>query len=761
MKSFHKVLSAEEIAQSLGGKRTGSGWIVRCPAHEDRNPSLSLSDGKSGPLWHCHAGCSQDAVTAALREKGILSSGIGRKDEGCRPKPFEKPEDSSTGKTPSVFASLDSVVSFLTKTRPGTPTVYDYPPGPPGIPWGTLRIDFSDGGKTFRPFQRTSQGVVLASPPGSRPLFRADRFDSTSPVYVVEGEKCVLALESLGLQATTSAHGAESAKKSDWSPLSGCTCILWPDNDEPGQKYGRTVSGILRTIGATVRKIDVTRLSLPPGGDADDWVRGGGKAEALTDLVGDDPPPDWKEHLILTDRRKPAVNDYNLIAILANDEDFSGRLRYNAFDKDLYIDAQPLSTVELTKMAARIEKKYGLGQIGDGIFGRAVEAAAHQNLFHPVRDWLDSLDWDGVERVPDFFPEMFGPEPSDYLRTVSKNLFVAAVARAFCPGSKFDHMVILEGPQGIRKSTALFALFGEDWTAEMKASPDDKDFDQTLQGLWCVEFAELSAFGRSDAARIKLQLSVREDYIRLPYARRFQRFPRQCVFIGTTNDDHYLKDPSGGRRFWPVRCVFADLERIRRDREQLWAEAVHRYRRKETWWEIPPEAGDVQFSRYQFDSWEEIIEPWLRNLFPRETTTTRILEDCLGIERGRHGRSEQMRVGAVLKRLGWERVRCRTPEGLQWKYVPVPTTKVGTGGNKVGTPNICATVPTVPTEMGRAYGKHPLSPGPQERPGVSIHTETGRNVGTGRNNPRPEPCSHLVPTSGTPIEVGTDEEEVE
>ncbi len=743
-------ISVENLAETLGGRRSGAGWIAHCPAHDDRTPSLSLRQDGERLLWHCHAGCSQEEVRTALCTRGLLP---GNRESSRPPRPTSPPFPKEN-RVKGSFPSFEALAAFLLRNHPGTMTCYDYPPTKNGIPWGILRID-GPGGKTFRPFQRTKNGFLISDPSELLPLFHSDRIDAASPVYVVEGEKCVRTLESIGIQAVTSAHGAKSAGRSDWSVLAGRTCILWPDNDEAGTKYIRTVSAILRKQGAIIRRVDVPRLGLPPGGDAADWVPAGGTREALESLVAEDRDPDWKDDLIRTDRGKIAVNDHNLIALMDNDEEWSERLGYDQFRKELTLDKAPLSSVGITKVAARIEKKYGVGPIGDSLLARTLEVVCHKNPHHPVRDWLDPLEWDGTERIPAFFSTFFGAEDTPYTRAVAQNLFVAAVARIRCPGAKFDNMVILEGPQGIRKSTAIFALFGENWTAEMKASPENKDFDQTLQGLWCVEFAELDSFSRSDSARIKLQLSVREDYIRLPYSKRFERFPRQCVFIGTTNDDHYLKDPSGARRFWPIRCVYADVEGIRSARDQLWAEAVFRHREGATWWEVPPETKEVQDARYLDDSWSEIVGPWLQNLVPRETTTTQILEDCIGIERGRHGRSEQTRIGALMKRLGWEHVRCRTPAGRQWKYVP--TSNVGTGWDKVGTALVDATGPTVPTENGShvcAREGNTLSP---HHDAHKSFNKKGWDVGTGWADQGLEPrseCPNMVQPSEKQPEVG-------
>ena len=283
----------------------------------------------------------------------------------------------------------------------------------------------------------------------------------------------------------------------------------------------------------------------------------------------------------------------------------------------------------------------------------------------------------------------------------------------------------------------------------MKAPPESKDFDAALQGKWILEFAELESLDRASVTRIKFQLSVQSDWVRLAYRKDNQDFPRQCVFIGTTNDSEYLRDPTGARRFWPIKVRVIDLEGITRDRDQLWAEAVHMYRAGATWWEVPEDiAREEQEARYQADSWEEIIENWLQG--KSEVTTTQVLEECLYIERGRHDRLAQMRVGNIFRRLGWERIRVRRGEGRLWVYRPpdpVPTSEVGTGRAKVGTSNDDATGPTVPTQNGE-----------NTFPTLNNKSvEQGRDSRAGRDNSAPEACSYLALPSGESDKVGTDD----
>lgn len=201
---------------------------------------------------------------------------------------------------------------------------------------------------------------------------------------------------------------------------------------------------------------------------------------------------------------------------------------------------------------------------------------------NPVTDYLGALEWDGTPRLDTLFIDYLGARDTPYTRAVTRKSFTAAVARAFEPGAKFDYMVILSGRQGLGKSTLLYTMGGK-WFTDSIRSFEGKDAYELVQGVLIVEIAELEAFSKSDISRIKQFLSQREDMFRAAYGRNVEWHKRRCVFFGTSNDDEYLRDRTGNRRFWPVdvgvtnaaKSVFDDLPR---ERDQIWAEAVARWR---------------------------------------------------------------------------------------------------------------------------------------------------------------------------------------
>jgi hypothetical protein len=228
--------------------------------------------------------------------------------------------------------------------------------------------------------------------------------------------------------------------------------------------------------------------------------------------------------------------------------------------------------------APKTQGGYGL-KVSDRDLKAATVLAANEHAFHPIREYLGGLAWDGVPRVESLFTDYLGAPDDAYTRSVSRLMMVGAVTRVFEPGHKFDFAVIMEGLQGKRKSTFISTL-GRSWFAELDGDfHDPKVMIELMQGAWIMEIPELSGFGRADVRSIKAFISRQKDRARLAYARRAGEFPRQCIFIGSTNDREYLKDDTGGRRFWPMPCTFdeIDIARLERNVDQLWAEAVSLY----------------------------------------------------------------------------------------------------------------------------------------------------------------------------------------
>ena len=265
------------------------------------------------------------------------------------------------------------------------------------------------------------------------------------------------------------------------------------------------------------------------------------------------------------------------------------------------------------------------------IAGQAAQAVSREHPFHPIRDYLDSLTWDGISRIDDWVTLYLGAEPSDYVRAVGSRFLIGGVARIYRPACKNDTCPIFEGPQGLLKSTALRTLAGDEFFTDDIADLGSKDSVMQTRGVWLIELAELDSMSRSDVSRVKAFMSRQVDRIRLPYGRRVIEAPRECIFAGTTNRSDYLKDESGARRFWPIRCGVIRIDDLRRDRDQLWAEAKARFEAGCKWWldskVLVLAAAEEQQARYEGDAWDGLIETWIHG---RESVTVSdVLELCL------------------------------------------------------------------------------------------------------------------------------------
>lgn len=362
---------------------------------------------------------------------------------------------------------------------------------------------------------------------------------------------------------------------------------------------------------------------------------------------------------------------YNVVRLLEYERDH-WQLGFDTFAQRHTMRGRIMDDADLRAISDWVQRNGILASTG--VIAEAAMAVADARPHHPVRDWLDGLTWDGVSRIDELLIDHAGVADTPLHRQQTAKFMIQAVARIYRPGCQADATLVLEGGQGAGKSTLLRELFGDDWFTDHLPDISTKDAMQQLAGVWCIEIAELATLGKSDAAKIKQFLTSRVDRYRPSYGRLVVDVPRQCVFAGTVNPGAggYLKDETGGRRFWPV-AVGADINTgaIRDNRDQYWAEAVTRYRDGETWHlangDAAKAAQEAQADRFVYDPWQETIETFLRDR--SETSVADVLIEALGLtEKGRWTQGDMNRVARCLTHIGWNRFRARRDGRLQWRY---------------------------------------------------------------------------------------------
>lgn len=333
---------------------------------------------------------------------------------------------------------------------------------------------------------------------------------------------------------------------------------------------------------------------------------------------------------------------------------------------------RPITDADVSRVQEYLQK-CGLEKIGREVVQQAIDLVCRENSFHPVRDYFNALRWDGTPRVETWLTTYLGAADTPYTRAIGRMFIIMMVARIFEPGCQADYMMVLEGAQGTLKSTACRVLAGK-WFSD--SLPDlrhaGKDVAQHLNGKWLIEVAELSALDRAETALLKAFMTRAVERYRPSYGRKEVIEPRQCVFVGTTNKPAYLRDETGGRRFWPVKVGAIDIAGLTRDRDQLFAEAFDLYRKSTRWWpdarfeqaHIAPE----QEARFESDAWEDAVSTYLAVERPSRVTVLLIAREALHIETAKIGTAEQRRIRNVLFRLGW--VEGKRTTTARW-WVPV------------------------------------------------------------------------------------------
>ncbi len=540
--------------------------------------------------------------------------------------------------------------------------------------------------------------------------------------------------------------GGKAVDKADWSPLAGRKAGGWADCDakherlpaadkaagrsqtdkpllpaekQPGVIAMAKVAGHVLAQGG--RWWDVTIPApgeKPDGWDIADAIAEGLRGHALAEFLrsniterkaAEEPPPAieagagievigedpnaWRSLLLRKDDRIIDCRE-NIYLILKHHPQWAGVIHANVFARRIVKRRPPpwwMNGGFVPGMAWDDDDNLRLGlwlaqqerlivRSADNL-ALAAGWAARESPWHPVREYLDGLEWDGVSRHDDWLTDYLGVRKTDYTVLSGRYFLTGMVVRIYEPGCMLRSMPILEGPQFQGKSTALRILGGA-WFGDTPLDLNSKDVYLVIQGCWLYEIAELDAFNRAEATRIKAFISSLKDRFRAPYDRDVADHERQTVFAGTTNQDEYFKDPTGNTRYWPWQTQEVDLinlDGLSALRDQLLAEAVVRYRRGERWHPTREEQLQLfepeQAAREIADPWQRMIYNWLEKQTGARINTNDILFDCLKIEPGKVDgtRSMATRVGTVMKRLGWHKQR--ETEGARGYYYERPEKK--------------------------------------------------------------------------------------
>ncbi|MDZ4875186.1 MAG: hypothetical protein CLLPBCKN_004582 [Chroococcidiopsis cubana SAG 39.79] len=557
------------------------------------------------------------------------------------------------------------------------------------------RIDKGDGRKSFYQSHWNGTKWVKGLADEIKPQIHLYRIQDSinqaaiataQSILIVEGEGIVDLLLGMGIAATTSIGGAGKWRHYGYpnylEDLVGANVVLCPDRDTPGLKHCEDIALDFPDAKWLYAYPDSTlwrQVDDNGGLDIANWVADHKLTrDQILAAIGDKrqdvhefsvQPEDSAQRE--DDEEKPCklARQFQEVQVILEQ-----RLRLNTLKLQLELDGQPLNP---DRIHLQLANDFNL-QIPRANALDIVTELAERRSYSPVVEYLNRVyDQFGgnASSLANLAYRYFGTNNSIYDTYLQKTL-VAAVARAMQPGCKMDTALILQGKQGVGKSTFFKILAGEDWFDDSLGHISDKDERLKLHVTWFIEWAELeSVFKRRDLASVKAFLTCSRDYIRPPYGRSVQAFDRPSIIVGTTNQDEFLGDSTGNRRFWVIPVQKGvDLHQLQQERDRIWAAAVTLYKAGEPWWlsQKEEELSSDLISEYQIvDPWQEAIARFVADC--TIITTEQVLRDCIDLALEKRGKETENRVGAILKQLGWTRER-RSINGKQ-KRVWVQTEK--------------------------------------------------------------------------------------
>ena len=707
---FEEIAQRHPLREQLrcDGVKIESGGSFICPFHNDTKPSAFLIKG--GIMAQCQADhCRRvfDSIDYVARTKGVDRSKAIEILDGYQPmKPQPKPADQEpefhlTFIPETKIPKAGTRFSWLKQKGQGRvqvalEAVYVYRDEEGVAQQLVCRMKRQDGGKDIRQVSWCGAREDFVGMQRKRlPLYGAQGLarHPDRRVLVVEGEKCVDWLQPVlepHYVVVTWCGGADQAGKRDFSLLADRDVTWWPDADAikegesegKGERAMRAAMALARArTNRWIEPIDTWR-DAKSGYDAADLLEGHGYdasvvREALEDLPQVIQPPaqeveiqgptsrdyDWlpagQRPITNKSAQVKATSPANHVLFLRYHPDFRGRFTYDVFDRKVLIDGEPMrdvlvmdALVQLSSLPEKLEA--GLRSVGEIIVGIAMD-----NRVNRLADHLRELakTWDGRSR---FVLDMAGVEPTEWTQLVSRRWGIGLARRILEPGCQHDGVLVIEGPQGVGKSTFIQILGqsipGRDLLTTLHTLRLDSNNAMQLCGKAIAELTEMTALRKSQQDEFKAMISSTTDNYRRPYARDFEDVPRTCVFAGTTNrDQDYLSDPTGNRRIWPVRMARQyDRDALRAELPQIWAEWAARALEGETS-TMSDRERDLQVSEA---AEREVEHPWVEtlrfSLQDRSQVPARdILNIHLSVAHDRQTQNMKTLVGEVMKQLGW------------------------------------------------------------------------------------------------------------
>ena len=564
----------------------------------------------------------------------------------------------------------------------------------------TARYNESNGKKTFSQAHVSDGKWVFKSHPDPKPLYNLHLFTPDKPVLIVEGEKTADAASVMAgkVYVCTTWLGGSNAPldKTDWSPVYGRKILICPDADEPGRKIANNIARMLLKHCPEVKVVDTTGqpekwdLADTVGWNWDNFVawvkpRTGFYAEvvncepvmavtaptSVTNNILVMPGYDetgnsivmkdlWEDIGIPMSGANPINNIVTVNRVFKYDSSFFDNIWYDEFYRNILINGEFLRDDHEISITAVLQSRFGLSKMTTDVVRSAIIYHARNHIHNEPREYIAGLKWDGKPRVRSLFSSYFGTPDDQYHQDVAKYFMVSMIARILDPGCQADNMVILTGNQGIKKSTSLRNLVGKKWFYVSSYKVGTPDFIASMQGKLLMEVGEMSSIKKAHTEDVKMVCSNRVDRYRVPFDRHVQDLPRICLLSGTTNEDQFLVDDTGNRRFYPICPIKCEASRLSDDRDQLFSEAVQIYQSDPiNWWTVTDEAEAHQEHHRIIDPWEDILKDVSFHQFGMDPYSGFKVHDVatkiLNIDKKDLNKMTTLRISAALKKIGFRR----------------------------------------------------------------------------------------------------------